>query len=60
LPLLFTLGGLAMIYGGLRAAKANHGEALVGLYAFAFTSLIILTVIGFYFRGANMALTWPF
>jgi len=60
LPLLLSLGGLAMIYGGLRTAKANHGEALVGLYAFMFTSLIILTVIGFYFRGANMALTWPF
>ena len=60
LPLLLSLSGLALIYGGLRVAKANHGEALVGLYTFQFASLIILTVIGFYFRGMNMALMWPF
>jgi quinol-cytochrome oxidoreductase complex cytochrome b subunit len=60
LPLLLTLAGLAAIYGLLRAGKLTHSEALVGLFTFIFTGLIVLTVIGVFFRGPAMSLVWPF
>jgi hypothetical protein len=61
LPLLLTLAGLAAIYGLLRRAlRASHGEALVGLFSFIMASLAVLTLIGVYFRGPNMALVLPF
>jgi quinol-cytochrome oxidoreductase complex cytochrome b subunit len=61
IPLLLTLGGLALIYIGLwRAFKATPSEASVGLFSFLMVSLIILTIIGIFFRGPNMALIWPF
>lgn len=61
LPLLLTLGGLAAIYAGLRAGlRARHSEALVGLFSFVMVALVVLTAVGIWFRGANMALVWPF
>lgn len=60
-PLLLTLVGLAVIYGAFRKGlKANHSEATLGLFLFLFASLIVLTLIGIYFRGPNMAWVWPF
>jgi len=60
LPLLLTLLGFLMIYLGLRwILKANHSEALVGLFSFLMVSLIVLTIIGIFFRGPNMALVLP-
>jgi quinol-cytochrome oxidoreductase complex cytochrome b subunit len=60
-PLLLTLAGLAAIYAGIRLVlRADRGEGLVGLYSFLMISLVILTIIGVYFRGANMALVLPF
>ena len=61
LPLLLTLIGLAAIYFFTRRLfKANHSEALVGLFTFIVISLVILTIIGVFFRGPNMALVLPF
>ena len=61
IPALLTLGGLWAIYRFFRRnLKTNHGEALVGLFAFLTVSLIVLTIIGIFFRGANMALVLPF
>lgn len=61
IPLLLTLAGLAAIYFGMRRLlRADHGEALVGLFTFVMTSVAVLTVIGIYFRGPNMALVLPF
>ncbi len=61
LPLMLTLAGLAAIYLGLRGLlKANHSEGLVGLFSFVMMSLVILTIAGVFFRGANMALVLPF
>jgi hypothetical protein len=61
LPLLLTLLGLSLIYFGLRLIlKANHSESLVGLYSFLMVSLVVMTVIGIFFRGPNMALALPF
>lgn len=59
LPLLLTLAGLTIIYTGFRGLRANHSEALVGLFTFVMVSLVVLTGIGVFFRGANMALIWP-
>ncbi|MGD8623317.1 MAG: cytochrome b N-terminal domain-containing protein [Anaerolineae bacterium] len=60
-PLLLTLVGLVAIYAAIRLVlKADRGEGLVGLYSFIMISLVILTIIGVYFRGPNMALVLPF
>ena len=60
-PLLATLGGLALIYLLLRIVlRANRSEAILGLFVFVMLSLVVLTVIGVYFRGPNMALVFPF
>jgi quinol-cytochrome oxidoreductase complex cytochrome b subunit len=60
-PLLLTLAGLAAVYGALRLGfRAKNGEALVGLFAFVMVSLIVLTIVGVFFRGPNMALVLPF
>jgi hypothetical protein len=66
LPFLATLLGLAGIYGLLRlvirhrSQPANHSEALLGVFVFVIVSLVLLTVIGQFFRGPNMALVLPF
>lgn len=61
IPALATLAGLTAIYGlTRRLLKANHSEALVGLVSFFAISLVMLTIIGNLFRGANMALILPF
>ncbi|MEJ2749641.1 MAG: cytochrome b N-terminal domain-containing protein [Anaerolineae bacterium] len=61
IPLLLSLGGLALLYVTFWSAfKATPSEASVGLFSFLIVSLIVLTIIGIFFRGANMALIWPF
>ena len=60
-PLLVTLLGLVVFYSFLRLAmKANHSEALLGLFSLIFMGFLMLTIIGIYFRGQNMALVIPF
>ena len=60
LPLLLSLSGLIAIYLALRKLfNASRSEAVVGLFTFIMGSLITLTIIGIFFRGANMALIWP-
>jgi quinol-cytochrome oxidoreductase complex cytochrome b subunit len=60
-PLLLTLVGLLAIYAIVRLVlRARHGEALVGLFAFIVVSLLLMTAIGVFFRGPNMALVLPY
>ena len=60
-PLLATLGGMVLIYLLTRLIlRANRSEALVGMFVFVMLSLVVLTFIGVYFRGPNMALVLPF
>ncbi|GAB4426061.1 MAG: hypothetical protein Kow0031_05760 [Anaerolineae bacterium] len=60
-PLGLSLAGLVVIYVGLRwLTRANHSEALAGLFSFVMAALVILTIIGVFFRGPNMALVLPF
>ena len=61
IPLLLSLLALYVIYIWFRVLlKANQSEALVGLFSFIVTGFILLTLVGVYFRGANMALVLPF
>ena len=60
-PLLLTVVGLVAVYVLLRRMlKATHSEAVVGLFALLAVGLVLLTVVGVYFRGPNMALVLPF
>jgi quinol-cytochrome oxidoreductase complex cytochrome b subunit len=60
LPLLLSLAGLWGIYAGLRRGLCtNHSEALSGLFVFLFAALLLLTVVGVFFRGTNMVLMMP-
>jgi len=60
-PLGVILVGLILIYGLTRLFfKANHSEAAAGIFTFVMASLVVLTIIGIYFRGPNMALVLPF
>ena len=65
LPFIFSTLALLAIYGLMRLVrykgqKANHSEALLGLFTFLMTGLVVLTIIGVFFRGANMALVLTF
>ena len=61
IPLLLSLAALLIIYYLFRFLfKANQSEALVGLFSFIIVGFIILTLVGVYFRGANMAFVLPF
>ncbi len=61
LPLVVSLLGLLGVYAGLRRVlRADHGEGLVGLFSFVMMALVMLTVVGVFFRGPNMTLTLPF
>jgi quinol-cytochrome oxidoreductase complex cytochrome b subunit len=66
IPILFTLVFFALMYLGIRllvsyqGVKANHSEALLGLFVFLIAAIVVLTIIGTLFRGANMALVLPF
>jgi hypothetical protein len=60
-PLALTLVGLGVIYLLLRwALKASHSETLVGIFTMMSLGLVLLTIVGVYFRGPNMALVLPF
>lgn len=62
IPLGLTLAGLTAIYLAFRRLhlRASRSEALVGVFSYVATSLIILTLIGVLFRGPGMKLIWPF
>ncbi len=42
-----------------RAFHANREERILFIFIFLFVSLIILTIVGIFFRGAGMSLVWP-
>ena len=39
--------------------KANLEERILFLFLFLFTALVVLTIVGIFFRGPGMALVWP-
>ena len=59
-PIFLTLAGLFVIYAAMRiVAGVSRSEATVGLFTFVLTSFVLLTIIGIFFRGPNMALVLP-
>ncbi len=62
IPFVVTAGFFVLVYFGLRRTQfvkgelTNHSEALLGVFLFSIVGLIMLTIIGIFFRGANMAL----
>ena len=60
-PLGATFLGLLLIYSLTRLIfRTNHSEAMTGIFTFVMVGLVVLTLIGIYFRGPNMALVLPF
>ncbi len=51
---LFGLDGFAQ-----KALRATPEERVLTLFIFLFTALIVLTIIGVFFRGPGMSLYWP-
>jgi hypothetical protein len=42
-----------------RAFGADLEERILFLFVFLFVALIVLTIIGIFFRGSGMSLYWP-
>jgi hypothetical protein len=59
-PAVIAIG---VMWGVVRFAARQHGgnrqEVLQATFAFVATALVILTIVGVWFRGEGMALTWP-
>jgi len=61
IPVAIALLSLLIFYGLSRVMfKANHSEALMGVFTFIVIALVALTIIGVVFRGPNMVLALPF
>lgn len=60
IPLGIVLIALfVMDQGSKHWLECNFEERILTLFSFLFVSLIILTVIGIFFRGPGMSLYWP-
>ena len=60
IPLAIVLIALfVMDQGSKHWLECNFEERILTLFSFLFVSLIILTVIGIFFRGPGMSLYWP-
>ena len=66
IPFVASLAALVGIYFLIRGAirhkgqRASHSEALLGVFVFVMTALVMLTIIGNFFRGPHMALVLAF
>ncbi len=59
-PALFLVGAFGGFYWTVkRKFSASNNEAIQAVFALAVSSLVVLTVVGVWFRGEGMALTWP-
>ena len=55
--LLLTLVGLDEWFK--TSFKANLEERILAMFVFVLVALLILTIIGIFFRAAGMSLVWP-
>jgi len=60
IPLAVIALGLMILDEGIkRMVHASPEERVLVLFVFLFTALIVLTVVGVFFRGPGMGLFWP-
>lgn len=60
IPLAFLLLSLVGLDEWLKSTfRATQEERILGLFIFLATGLVVLTIIGIFFRGAGMSLVWP-
>ena len=60
IPLVLSLLALALFYAASRKRfAASRNEAVQALFVLLFTSFVVLTATGIWFRGESMALVWP-
>jgi quinol-cytochrome oxidoreductase complex cytochrome b subunit len=60
LPLLLLGSLLALVYVLLkRRLGLTNNESIQGLFTFLLVAFLVLTAVGIWFRGAGMALVWP-
>lgn len=60
IPLAFLLLSLVGLDEWLKSTfRATQEERILGLFIFLATGLVVLTIIGIFFRGPGMSLVWP-
>jgi quinol-cytochrome oxidoreductase complex cytochrome b subunit len=60
LPLLILLGFMAGFYRYyIKKLKLSKAELVQAVFVFVIVAFIVLTVVGIFFRGKDMALTFP-
>jgi len=60
IPLALILLGLLILDELVKKwFKANLEERILFFFVFLFSSLVVLTVVGIFFRGPSMSLIWP-
>lgn len=60
IPLAFLLLSLVGLDEWLKSTfRATQEERILGQFIFLATGLVVLTIIGIFFRGAGMSLVWP-
>jgi quinol-cytochrome oxidoreductase complex cytochrome b subunit len=60
LPLLIVLGFMAAFYRYyIKKQKLSKAELVQAVFVFVIVAFIVLTVVGIFFRGKDMALTFP-
>jgi hypothetical protein len=60
LPLTLILAVIVLFYMVVKKAySASNNEAIQSVFILLLLSFVILTIIGYWFRGPGMALIWP-
>lgn len=59
LPFGVMLGLMVLLYVLIKRVKSTMREMMVGFFTAFATTYFVLTIIGTFFRGYGMALTWP-
>ena len=60
LPLTLIVAGIAEFYVAVKKRfAASNSEAIQTVFMLLLVSFVILTIVGYWFRGPGMALVWP-
>jgi quinol-cytochrome oxidoreductase complex cytochrome b subunit len=59
IPILVIAGLTVLLYVLIRRWRPNTREVIIGLFSAFVVCYFVLTVVGIFFRGFGMHLTWP-